>query len=151
MNSTEKSLIKLLAQIESFNSDNLLFKPFYHGLTRTMHCFEILVSNRENISEGFAFTFFFDCNTSRIYLEDYGTLYSSQRELTEQIKIYFKEGLQQLKKFLTDYSDLQFSSIQTTSRIPEKFDFLKGVGFQQREQLNHYGNVRFVLELSNIS
>ena len=63
MNSTEKSLIKLLAQIESFNSDNLLFKPFYHGLTRTMHCFEILVSNRENISEGFAFTFFFDCNT----------------------------------------------------------------------------------------
>ena len=147
MNATAENLLKLLSHIESFNSDKLLFKPVFHGLSKTMHCFEILVSNKEENSNSFAFTFFFDCNTSKIYLEDYGTLYSSQRELTEQVKGIFQQGLQQLKEILADFSDFKFTLIQTTSRIPEKFDFLKEVGFQQKEQLNHYGNIRFVLKL----
>ena len=59
MDSIEKSLNKLLATIEASSNDDLIIKPFYHGTSKALHCFEILVSNKIKIDNDFACTFFF--------------------------------------------------------------------------------------------
>ena len=144
MNSVDKSLIKLLAKIEAFKSEKFSFKSFFYGSTNGMNCFELLISTIEQKENHFACAFFFECNSQKIYLEDYGTLYTSLKELTDQVLSSFIEGLQIVRKFLEAFPELEFNIIQTTCRIPEKFVFLENAGFKKKEQLNHYENFKFV-------
>jgi len=144
MDFLDNSLLKLLNHIEDFSSDIFTFKPFYHGTKTKMYCFEVLVSNKENKSNDFACTFFFDCTTSKIYLEDYGTVYTGHKPVTAKTQLMFEEAIQVIISFITEFSDLHFAVFQTTSRIPEKFDFLEKVGFERKEQLNHYENFKFI-------
>ncbi len=144
MDLTEKNLIKLLAYIEAYSSDKFVFKPYYYQKNSSMFCFEILVSNKYKGTNDFACTFFFDCNTAKIYLEDYGTLFTSHSTVSKELIALFSEVFQLIAFFLSNYPELGFKLFQTTSRIPEKFDFLKELGFEQKEQLNHYENFKFI-------
>ena len=144
MDLTEKLLIKLLASIETYPSDILVFKPHYYGISKSMYCFEVLVSNKIRNKYNFACIFSFDCHTRKIYLEDYGTLYSSRVQLNTELETLFQESLQFILSFLASIPELAFSLFQTTSRIPEKFYLLTDNGFEQKEQLNHYENFKFV-------
>lgn len=143
-----KSLPKLLKRIEAFSSDTLLFKPMFHDTKRQMYCFEILVSNKDKKIDNFSIMFFFDCTTSKIYLEDYGTVYTGHKPVTAELKQMFEEAMQLIISFVTEFSDLHFTDFQTTSRITDKFDFLEKVGFERKEQLNHYENFRFIKPLA---
>ena len=144
MDLTEKLLIKLLASIETYKSQDLKFKPHFYGTSKSFYCFEILVSNKEKNDSHFACMFSFDCHTNKIYLEDYGTLYSSRTPINHQIEELFSECINVTNSFLSTIPKLTFHLIQTTSRIPEKFYLLKKNGFEQKEQLNHYENFKFV-------
>lgn len=148
MDLTGKNLIKLLAHIEVYPSDKFILKPHFHKSSSSLYCFEILVTNKSAFSKNFACNFFFDCNSSKIYLEDYGTIFSSQVDLDDTMQELFQEALQLLNSFLSNFPDLKFRLFQTTSRIPEKFNFLKKMGFEQKEQLNHYENFKFIKQIS---
>lgn len=148
MNNTEKALIKLLAQIESHQSKKLLFKPCYQGHTSALYCFEILMSNKDKSINSMACTFFLDCKNQIIYLDDYGTVFSGQNEIQNEIKDLFTEGFNKILDFIKAHDILHFRKVQVTSRIPDKFEFLKSIGFKQMEQLNHYGNTKFVYLIS---
>lgn len=144
MDSIDKSLIKLLAVIEAFKSEKFSFKPFFYGSSNAMNCFELLITTKDNKANHFSCTYFFECNTKKIYLEDYGTLYTSKRVLSNEVVSLFNESIEIVRKFLTNAPELQFNLLQTTCRIPEKFSFLTNAGFEKKEQLNHYENFKFV-------
>lgn len=147
MDSTEKSLNKLLSVIETFSSDNLSIKASIHGLKNSLNCFEILFSNKVKNDNNFACMFYFDCNSAKIYLEDYGTIYTGKNVTSDEVKTLFKKTLSTVKEILKKIPEVSFTVIQTTSRIPEKFALLQDVGFIKKEQLNHYENFKFVLPL----
>ena len=143
----EKHLLKLHDKIENFKSEKLSFKVDQLTSNSSLYCLEVLITNKESNSEKFACTLFFDCNKKIIYLDDYNTIFGSQKQISKNTLELFKQSLTIIKDILTDHPSLDFKTIQTTTRIPDKFDLLKNIGFKQMEQLNHYGNTKFVLEL----
>lgn len=91
MDLIEKKLIKLLAFIEAFSSDKYVFKPFFYHSNSSMYCFEVLVTNKYKGTNDFACTFFFDCNTSKIYLEDWGILFTNHINVSNELQELFLE------------------------------------------------------------
>lgn len=143
----KNTLPKLLKYIEAFSYDTFSFKPVYHGTNKTMYCFEVLVTNKDKTLDNFSVMFFFDCTTSKVYLEDYGTIYTGHKPVTAELQRMFEEVIKIIISFIAEFPDLHFTGFQTTSRIPEKFALLEKVGFERKEQLNHYENFRFVKPL----
>lgn len=146
MDTKEKNLIKLNAQIESYQSEKFSLNSCLTRAASSLYCLTILVSNKvKEDNDRFACTFFFDCIKTIVYLDDHNTVFGGNRILNDTVKNSFAEGLGLIRKILGEYPVLNFKVIQTTTRMPEKFDFLISLGFTQLEQLNHYGNTKFQL------
>lgn len=148
MDAKEKNLLELNAQIESYQSEKFSLVSCLTRAASSLYCLTILLSNKvKEDNNRFACTFFFDCLKNIIYLDDHNTVFGGNRILTETVKKSFAEGLVLIRKILSEYPDLEFNVIQTTTKMPEKFDLLISLGFNQQEQLNHYGNTKFQLFL----
>ena len=147
MDAKEKNLIKLNAQIESYQSEKFSLSSCITRAASSLYCLTILLSNKASDEDRFACTFFFDCTKNIIYLDDHNTIFGGNRVLNEEVKNLFAEGLSLIRTFLIEYPSLDFKFIQTTTRVPDKFNILIELGFTQLEQLNHYGNTKFQLDL----
>lgn len=148
MDSLHKKLIKLIAYIETYQSPKFSFKCHYYQESSALFCLVIDSTSLNKDEEHFSCSFFFDCYTKIIYLDDYGTIYSGQSSLTSEKELKFTLLMQEVIRILTQY-DLGFKMFQTTTRINEYMDFLVNVGFEKKEQLNHYGNTKFVMTFLN--
>jgi hypothetical protein len=144
---TEKELIKLLAQINVHNFNELTVKPTFFDKS-SLYCFEIFVTTKIDRENVISVNYFFDCINQKIYIEDYGSAFSSIKDNDLKRKKSFQKIFQEIYSLISQYPKLNFIEFQTTSRIPESFNFLLSLGFEQKEQLNHYGNFKFIFNIN---
>lgn len=147
MDSFHKSLIKFLAFVDTYKSSEFTFRAHFYQNTNSLFCLIMDSTSVDIFEDNFSCSFFYDCHTKIIYLEDYGTIYSGRTSLTSKKELKFTLLVQEVIQILTRFKELEFKRFQTTTSITEGIDFLVNIGFEKKEQLNHYGNTKFIMEL----